>query len=113
MEVLDDLHSLVVKIHLLGLHLFEDLDPSGRVHEPLGVHLLKESLDGVLLFKLMESYGALLPGRVVGLELLLVCLDDLFVEFIVLCVLRGILGFVLLSEFNKEVVDCWLKQECY
>ena len=65
-------------------------------------------MDGVFLLKLMESYSALLPYGVVVLKFFLVDFYYLFVELIVFYVLNFILGLVLLSEFNKELVYCRL-----
>jgi hypothetical protein len=71
-KIVDNPDPLLVESSLLRLNLLKDFDSARCVNEEKTIHLIKELLDGVLLFQLVEADNCLFPCFVVMFKLFLI-----------------------------------------
>ena len=92
---------------MFNLHGLENIDPSLRVYELLGVEAIYEPFDCVVLLDLVELYYRCLPCLVKDIELRFLLLDNVGVEGIAFLVLSGILCVLVCDLLFHKLINLW------
>ena len=98
-------HALVEKCHLFFSHLLEDLNTAWRVHKLLTVHAVKELLDCIGLFQLVELDNGFFPGCVKLFKFSLVWSDYILMELIKISMLYLVPLLVFHTILDKKLID--------